>query len=190
MFTPATITVRSPGRTSCTRPRLPRSFPVITTTSSPWAAEGQQASKHLRRERNDLHEVALTELARDRPEDARPARLSLRIQEHGRVVVEADERAVVAPVLLGLAHHDRAHDLALFHARVRDRVLHRGDEDVADLGRRTGRRMEHADHRELPRSRVVRAAHTGVWPDHFSSGSSGAWGAAPPNGSSRSRTRS
>src|SRR5713101_1123530 len=34
MFTPATITVWSPGRTSCTRPRLPRSLPVMTMTSS------------------------------------------------------------------------------------------------------------------------------------------------------------
>src|SRR4029077_21072027 len=35
MLTPATITVRSRGRTSCTRPRFPRSLPAITMTSSP-----------------------------------------------------------------------------------------------------------------------------------------------------------
>src|SRR3989441_4093539 len=35
MFTPATTMVRALGRTSCTRPRFPRSFPVMTITSSP-----------------------------------------------------------------------------------------------------------------------------------------------------------
>ena len=32
-------------------------------------------SEHLRRERDDLHEVALAQLARDGAEDARPARV-------------------------------------------------------------------------------------------------------------------
>src|SRR4029077_20001472 len=74
----------------------------------------------LRCERDDLHEVALAKLACDRPEDARPARLVLRIQKNGRVVVEADVRTIRTPVLLGLAHDDRAHDLALLHTGVRD----------------------------------------------------------------------
>ena len=43
---------------------------------------------------DDLHVVPGPELARDRPEDARADRLALRVDEHGGVAVEADERAV------------------------------------------------------------------------------------------------
>src|SRR3989442_13033564 len=89
--------------------------------------------KHLRRERDDLHEVPLAQLSRDRAEDTRAAGLALRVEEHRRVVVEADVAPVVAAIFLGLAHDDRPHDLALLHAGVRDRVLDRRDEHVPDL---------------------------------------------------------
>src|SRR5688572_10652860 len=145
----------------------------MTTTSSSRRMRSPML-EHLRRERDDLHEVALAQLARDRPEDAGAARLVLRVQEHRGVVVEADLRSVGAPVLLRLAHHDGAHDLALLHTRVRDGVLHRGDEDIADLGRRAGRGPEHPDHRELACTAVVRTADARVWADHSAVASSGA----------------
>src|SRR5207237_9145948 len=133
MFTPSTTTVRSRGRTSWMRPRFPRSLPAITTTSSPLRIRIVAiALQDLRCERHDLHEVALAKLARDRTEDPCPARLVLRVQKDGRVVVEPDERAIGAAVLLRLAHDDRAHDLALLPTRVRDGVLHCGDDDVAE----------------------------------------------------------
>ncbi len=40
-------------------------------------------SEHLRRERDDLHELLGAELARDRPEDAGTDRLELLVDEHG-----------------------------------------------------------------------------------------------------------
>src|SRR4029079_2769259 len=54
--------------------------------------------ENLRRERDDLHEVLLAKFARDRAEDARPARVGLRIDEDGGVLVETDERTVVSRV--------------------------------------------------------------------------------------------
>src|SRR5207247_5007072 len=126
----------------------------------------------LRCERNDLHEVALAKLTGHGAEDTGPARLVLRIQENRRVVVETDHRAVGAAVFLRLPHDDRAHDLALLDAGVRDGVLHRGDEDIADLGGRPGGRRQHADDRELTSPGVVRATDPGVRPDHSSAFSS------------------
>src|SRR5437899_4783942 len=172
MLTPATMTVCALGRTSCTRPRLPRSFPVMTITSSPLRSRMPAISKHLRRERDDLHEVPLAELACDGSEDACPAGLVLRVEQNGGVIVEADHRPVGAAILLRLADHDRAHYLALLHTGVRDRVLHCRDEHITDLRRRTRRRAQHADHRELTRSGVVGATDPGVRPDHSSACSS------------------
>src|SRR5437899_10218723 len=195
MLTPATMTVRAPGRTSCTRPRLPRSVPVMTITSSPLRSRMPAISKHLRRERDDLHEVPLAELACDGSEDACPAGLVLRVEQNGGVIVEADHRPVGAAILLRLADHDRAHYLALLHTGVRDRVLHCRDEHITDLRRRTRRRAQHADHRELTRSGVVGATDPGVRPDHSSacsssccacfSSRSGARISATPSASSR-----
>src|SRR5437588_4767819 len=169
MFTPATTTVRSRGRTSWMRPRFPRSLPAITTTSSPLRIRIVAiALQDLRCQRHDLPEVALAKLARDRTEDPGPARLVLRVEQHRGVVVETDHRSVAAAVLLGLTDHHRADDLALLHARVRDGVLDGGDEHVADLGGRPRRRAQHADHRELTSSGVVRAAHSRVGTNHSS----------------------
>src|SRR5918912_1288950 len=56
--------------------------------------------EHLRSQRDDLHVVAVAQLAGHGPEDARPARVALRVDDHGRVLVEGDVRAVGAPELL------------------------------------------------------------------------------------------
>src|SRR5256886_5577047 len=96
----------------------------------------------LRRERDDLHEVPLAELARDGSEDARPARLVLRVEQYGGVVVETDERPVIAAGILCLAGERRPHAIAFLDAGVRDGVLHRRDEHIADLRRRTRRRAQ------------------------------------------------
>src|SRR6058998_2465146 len=156
----------------------------MTMTSSPCEGACRYPSKDLRRERDDLHEVSLAKLACDRPEDPRPAWLVLRIQQDCGVVVEANERAIGAAVLLRLTNDHRPHDLALLHARVRDRVLHRGDEDVADLGGRPGGRRQDPDHRELARPGVIRATDPRVGSDH-SSAFSAVWGSS----SSRSGVR-
>src|SRR5207245_1622835 len=69
-------------------------------------------------------------------------------------------------------HEDRSADLALLPSRVRDGVLHGGDEDVTDLSGRPGGRRQHTDHRELTRPGVIRATNSCVRPDHSSAFSS------------------
>src|SRR5215210_8069210 len=97
------------GSVRSTLPVLPASLPDMTRTLSPRRifsatisaslrhAPRRAPSKHLRGERDDLHEVALAQLARDGSEDAGPARVSRVVDQHGGVLVEGDVGAVLAP---------------------------------------------------------------------------------------------
>src|SRR5215212_8291319 len=125
MFTPSTNSRFFFGSTVSTRPVLPLSLPEMTFTSSPLRILSPAMSEHLRSQRDDLHEVAVAQLARDGAEHARAARVVRGVDDHGGVLVERDVGAVVAAELLLRAHDDRRHDLALLHVPVRDRLLDR-----------------------------------------------------------------
>src|SRR6266545_4745374 len=113
-------------------------------------------SDHLRRERHDLHELLLAQLPAHRAEDARRAGLALVGDQHGRVLVEPDVGAVLAPRLLGRAHDDRPHHLALLDLAGGDGVLDRDDHDVAQPAVAALGPAEDADHERGARARVVR----------------------------------
>src|ERR687890_2552390 len=111
--------------------------------------------EHLRREAHDLHEVAVAQLARDRPEDAGAAGVVLRVDDHGGVLVEGDVRAVVAAELLLGAHDDRLDDVALLDRPLRVGLLDRRGDDVADAGIAPARAALDADAEDLARAGVV-----------------------------------
>src|SRR5947208_5413672 len=113
-------------------------------------------SDHLRRERHDLHEPFLAQLATHRPEDARSAGLALIRDEHRRILVEPDVGAVLAPRLLRGAHDHGLHHLALLDLTRGDGVLDRDHHDVAQTPVATFRAAQHADHERAARARVVR----------------------------------
>src|ERR1700757_3756553 len=113
MFSPSTYKRSFLGSTRSTLPRLPRSLPLITITWSSVLIRAGISSQHLGGQRDDLHEVAVAQLPGHRPEDARPARVVLGVDQHRRVLVEGDVGAVLAPVGLLGPDHDRRHDLAL-----------------------------------------------------------------------------
>src|SRR6516225_5731008 len=127
----STRTLRSRGSASRTRPCFPRSFPVSICTVSPFLTFNA-ISKHLWSQAHDLHEVLLAQLAGDRPEDARPARVALVVDDHRRVLVERDQRSVVATEGLLRAHDDGFHHLALLDRALRGRALDGRGDDVAD----------------------------------------------------------
>src|SRR5216117_982910 len=102
----------------------------MTTTSSSRRIFAAML-EHLRREGDDLHEVALAQLAGHRTEDARAARIVLGVDQDGGVLVEGDVGAVVAPELLAGANDHRGHDLALLDRALRAGLLDRGDDRVA-----------------------------------------------------------
>src|SRR5215207_7497603 len=123
-------------------------------------------SEHLRGERDDLHEVAVAQLAGHRAEDAGAARVLLVVDEDGRVLVEGDVGAVVAPEFLLRAHHHGGHDLALLDRAVRDRLLDGADDDVAHPGVAAVAAAAHADAEQLARARVIRHLEPGLLLDH------------------------
>src|SRR4051795_11866345 len=114
-----------------TLPVLPRSLPEMTMTSSSRRIFTAML-EHLRRERHDLHEVLLAQLAGDRPEDARPARVAGCVDDHRRVLVERDQRPVVAAERLLRAHDDGLHHFALLDRALRGCGLDGRRDDVAD----------------------------------------------------------
>src|SRR5213076_824268 len=109
----------------------------------------------------------LAQLACDRPEDARAARVARVVDDHGRVLVERDLRPVVAAEGLLRADDDGLDDLALLHRALRRRGLHRRGDDVAHAGIAAVRPTHHADAEDLACSGVVRDLETGLLLDHF-----------------------
>src|SRR3954470_9661477 len=101
--------------------------------------------QHLRRQRDDLHEPLLPQLAAHRAEDAGAAGVAAVTDEHGGVLVEADVGAVGAAPRLGRADDDGFDDVALLDARTGKRVLDSADDDVADAGVATAGSAEHPD---------------------------------------------
>src|SRR5207253_2182745 len=110
-------------------------------------------SDHLRRERDDLHEPLVAQLAPDRPEDAGRARLALVGDEHGGVLVEPDVGAILALGLLGRADDHRPHHLALLDLAGGDGVLDRHHDDVPQPRVAALGPAEHPDHERAPRTR-------------------------------------
>src|SRR2546425_3420789 len=113
-------------------------------------------SDDLRRQRHDLHELLVAQLAPHGPEDAGRPRFALVRDEHGGVFVEADVGAVLALGLLGGPDDHRPDDLPLLDLARGDGVLDRDDDDVSQPRVATLGPAEDADHECPPGARVVR----------------------------------
>src|SRR3954462_7092144 len=139
----------------------------MTTTSSSrrtFRARGLRAAgvlgframlEHLRCQRDDLHVVAVAQLARHGAEDARSARVARGVDDHGGVLVEGDVRAVVAPELLLRAHDDGLDDLALLDGALRAGLLDRRGDHVTDVRVAALGPALHADDEDLAGAGVV-----------------------------------
>src|SRR5690606_22470846 len=123
-------------------------------------------SHDLGREGHDLHETLVAQLPAHRAEDAGATRVALLVDEHGRVVVEADVAAVGAAALLLGPHHHAADDVALLDAGTGGGLLHGGHEDVADRGVPPAGAAEHLDDEHLLGAAVVGDLEAGFLLDH------------------------
>src|SRR5215207_4477296 len=149
-----------------TLPVLPLSLPEMTITLSSCLILDAM-SEHLRGERDDLHEAAVAQLARHRAEDARAARVVLGVDDHGRVLVEGDVGAVVAPELLLRAHDHGLDDLALLDRPLRVGLLDRGRDDVPHARVAAAGAAHHADAEDLAGAGVVGDLEPRLVLDHF-----------------------
>src|SRR6478672_13911073 len=80
-FTPSTTTRPCSRSTSMTLPSAPLSLPAITLTVSPFLIL-TLISEHLRRQRNDLHELLVAQLTAHGTEDARATGLPVGTKDH------------------------------------------------------------------------------------------------------------
>src|SRR5215207_3822033 len=122
MLIPSTVTRPVLVNTRSTFPSFPLSSPRITRTVSPrdtgiftrsalmacrfalvtlgrvdLRCFRMRMSDHLGRQRHDLHVLLVAQLARDRTEDTRRARLALLVDDHDGVLIELDVAAVLPP---------------------------------------------------------------------------------------------
>src|SRR5690606_1495618 len=117
-------------------------------------------------QRDDLHEPLVAQLAPDRAEDARTARLAVVLEDDGGVLVELDVGTVRTTALLGGADDDGLDHVTLLHVAARDRVLDGCDDDVADSGVATARATENTDAEDLLGTRVVGDTKSRLLLDH------------------------
>ena len=153
----STMTRRSDGRASMTRPRLPRSLPVTIWTRSPFLTFIFVDTYRTSGARLTIFMKFFSRSSRATgPKMRVPRGLDWRIDEDGGVLVETDERAVVPAVGLLRPDDDRPHDLALLDRALRRGRLHGSNDDVSHPRVAAVGAAEHADAEDLARARVVR----------------------------------
>lgn len=112
-------------------------------------------SEHLRCEGHDAHELLLTKLAGDRPEDARTARLALRVQQDRCVFVKPDVRTILATKFFAGANNDSAGYLSLLDVSTGDGRLDRNDDLITHTGISTSGTTENTNTKDFLRTAVV-----------------------------------
>src|SRR6185437_14896345 len=157
---PSTVAVPSMRFTALTVPRLPFFLPRRTSTVSPLMMLVLIAMflQHLRCERGDLQKAAVAQLAHDRPEDARPARIEVVLfafDDDARVVVAAHDRTVRTADRRAGANDDGLDDLALLHGGAGNGAFDRSDDDVADVCVVMTAAARDVNHEQFARARVV-----------------------------------
>src|SRR5271156_2798125 len=111
---------------------------------------------HFRSERDNLGELLVAQFAGYGPEDARSNRLVRIVNQYRRVIVKADVRPVLAPLLFARAHNHALHHRALLHLAFRLRFLHRRRDDVAQSRRQPRISAQRKDAGQLPRAGIIR----------------------------------
>src|SRR6056297_58832 len=166
MLIPSTTALSADGFTEEISPSLPLSLPASTTTLSPFFSLAA-ISEHLRRERDDLHEVLRAQLTNHGPEDPGADGLVVVVEDHGGVAVKTDGGAILAAHFLGGAHDDGLADVALLDAATRNGLFHRHHNDVADGGVFPLGATQDLDALNSPGSGIVSNIQIGLHLDHL-----------------------
>src|SRR5690606_30535794 len=168
MLTPSTTTRFSRGRASSTLPVLPLSSPRMTITRSSFftciltgfastlRAISCPPLQHFRSQGHDPHKIPLPQFPGHRPEDARPARVALLVDDDGSVLIKPDRGAVGPPHRLGGAHHHRLHDVALLDHAAGRGLFDRRHDHIADPRVAAAAAAQHANAQQLFGAGVVR----------------------------------
>src|ERR1700678_266635 len=111
-----------------------------------------QNLNNFRGQRNNLQELLLAQLAGNRPQDARAYRLTGLVDQHSRVLVEADVGSIAAAIFLAGAHNYSLHNLALLHRSIRRRLFYGGRNYIAQTSLLAGSATQGKDYLQLARA--------------------------------------
>src|SRR5437588_7936089 len=89
--------------------------------------------KHLRRKRNDLHEVSFAQFAGNRAKDTCTSWIITRGNDHGSILLKTDLRSIAPPICLGHAHYHSIDDFSLLDSSIRCSLLHSGLYNIPHL---------------------------------------------------------
>src|SRR5690606_25177073 len=112
--------------------------------------------QHFRSQGHDPHKIPLPQFPGHRPEDARPARVALLVDDDGSVLIKPDRGAVGPPHRLGGAHHHRLHDVALLDHAAGRGLFDRRHDHIADPRVAAAAAAQHANAQQLFGAGVVR----------------------------------
>ncbi|VXB67409.1 hypothetical protein ARTHRO9AX_180619 [Arthrobacter sp. 9AX] len=111
--------------------------------------------EHLRSQRNDLHELLVTQFTTNRSEDTGTAGVTVALQDYSCVLVKLDVGTIrTAAFLLG-TDDDCLDNIALLYVAARDCILDGGDNDVTDACVATTGSTENANGKDFLSTRVV-----------------------------------
>src|SRR5215210_5010682 len=111
--------------------------------------------QHLWGQRDYPRIALVSQFAGDGPEDARPARGAIVVDDHTRVLAEPDVRPVVPPRLFLRPDDHGPHHVALAHATTRRRLLDGGNDNVAHARAAPLCATQHPNGQETPGTRIV-----------------------------------
>src|SRR5213076_3640883 len=101
-----------------------------------------------------------------RSKNARAARIQIFVDNHDRIVIEAQKRAILAPDRLLRANKNRAYDFALLYRPSRARLFHVRRDHVTDSGKLSSAFANDADHRRHAGAAIIRNIKSGSNLDH------------------------
>ena len=95
-----------------------------------------------------------------------PTGLALLVHDHRGVLIEADDRAILALQILIHPNDDGAKHVTLLHATARNGFLDGDDDDVAHAGVATASAAQHLDAHDPASARVVGDFQVSLHLDH------------------------
>src|SRR6266852_587213 len=123
--------------------------------------------KHLRRKRNDLHEVSFAQFAGNRTKDTRASWIITRGNDHGSILVKTDMRTIRPRIFLGHAHYHSINDFSLFDLSIGRSLLHSSLNNIPYLRITFGRTAHYTNTHNLFGTSIISDLQARLWLYHL-----------------------
>src|SRR5579885_2665786 len=142
--------------------------------------------QHLWGQGDDLHKVAVAQFTSHRAKDTGAAWVIPRGENHRRVLIEANIRAIWPTILLRHPHDHCRHHFPFFHRSIGRSLLHRSFDNIANPGILPGRTAQDANTHDLLRPGIIGHLQARLDLNHGYSSSSSSASETPSTSSSTS----